>query len=374
MDLYRWLRLKAGTGKSTLVKFIVSALDIPEKDICYVAYTGKAATVLKKKGNDNAITAHKLLYKAIPTEDGGFIFKQREKIDYKLVIVDEVSMLPRSMWELLLTYKVHVIATGDPGQLPPIDKSEDNGILNNPHIFLDEIMRQAQDSEIIRLSMWIREGKPLNTFPCKKEQVQIFLPNETSTGMFSWADQILCATNPKRNDINNFMRQQKGYDKTPCVGDKIISLNNHWDFLSTKNEWPLINGVIGTLKDSYLDIAYLPKYINSAPIEILQTTMELEEEEDFYLKIPIDYKQLLTGENSLTDRQKYLLRKNRKTVNPPFEFAYAYAITTHKAQGSEWDKVLIFEEKFPFNKEEHKRWLYTAITRAKEKVVIIKNS
>ena len=63
--------------------------------------------------------------------------------------------------------------------------------------------------------------------------------------------------------------------------------------------------------------------------------------------------------------------RNKNFIEAPYEFAYAYAITTHKAQGSEWDKVLVFEERFPFDREEHKRWLYTACTRAKEKLVII---
>ena len=63
---------------------------------------------------------------------------------------------------------------------------------------------------------------------------------------------------------------------------------------------------------------------------------------------------------------------NKKCPAPPYEFAYAYGITCHKAQGSEWDKVLVFEEKFPFDPEEHKRWLYTAVTRAKEKLVIVR--
>lgn len=68
-----------------------------------------------------------------------------------------------------------------------------------------------------------------------------------------------------------------------------------------------------------------------------------------------------------------MIQKN-KTINfvPPYDFAYAYAITTHKAQGSEWNKVLVIEERFPFDEEEHARWLYTAITRAKEKLVLIR--
>ena len=117
----------AGTGKSTLIKFIIAALDIRPDDVCYVAYTGKAATVLQQKGCPNATTAHQLLYYAKPMPNGTFKFFPKSKIDYKIVVIDEISMLPRPMWEELLKHRVYIIAAGDPGQLPPVDKNMDNG-------------------------------------------------------------------------------------------------------------------------------------------------------------------------------------------------------------------------------------------------------
>ena len=108
--------LKAGTGKSTLVKFIISALDIDPKDVCYVAYTGKASLVLKEKGCPNAMTAHRLLYTSYPRKDGTFYHKPKRPLDqnYKLIVVDEISMLPKEMWDLLLSHHIYVIALGDP--------------------------------------------------------------------------------------------------------------------------------------------------------------------------------------------------------------------------------------------------------------------
>ncbi len=90
----------AGSGKSTLVRFIVDALGVDEEDVAYVAYTGKAANVLKNKGCKNATTAHKLLYYANRTKDGNYIFRPRERLehDYQLIVVDEVSMLPEELW------------------------------------------------------------------------------------------------------------------------------------------------------------------------------------------------------------------------------------------------------------------------------------
>ena len=94
---------------------------------------------------------------------------------------------------------------------------------------------------------------------------------------------------------------------------------------------------------------------------------------DGFTNVPIDYKALTTGTPALDGKQCYMIHNNKKIeYTPPYDFAYAYAITCHKAQGSEWDKVLVFEEGFPFNVEEHKRWLYTAATRAKEKLVIVR--
>ena len=363
----------AGSGKSTLVRFIISALGIPEDEVCYVAYTGKAATVLKQKGCTNAMTAHKLLYWASPTPSGKFIFKPRIRLEdtYQVIVVDEISMLPKSMWDLLLRHKIYILALGDPGQLPPINKDEDNHVLDTPHVFLDEIMRQAQESEIIRLSMHVRDGQPLSTFKAEGAQVQIFKPNQIVNGMYTWADQILCATNAKRTELNNYIRGQRGFNlNTPEIGDKIISLRNHWQTLSSSGSWALTNGAIGTITDFQVAKKQLPFYISSDPVEYMMTNMELDDQ-DTFIDLPIDYQCLTSGTPSLSPKQMYLLGKNENAPDPPFEFAYAYAITTHKAQGSEWDKVLVFEEGFPFNKEEHKRWLYTAVTRAKEKLVLI---
>lgn len=280
-------------------------------------------------------------------------------------------MLPKPMWELLLKHRVYVLATGDPGQLPPIDPENDNHVLDHPHIFLDEVMRQAQDSEIIRLSMWIREGNPLETFPCQKEQVQVLNQFDIVDGMYSWADQILCATNAKRNSINKIVRNQKGFGEEPTEGDKIISLKNHWDYASNRGTWALTNGSIGTITNMVKENINLPRYIYDKPLPILYTTMKLDDGDEFSY-MPVDYNSLKNGTPSLDPKQMFLMKKNKNTPDPPFDFSYSYAITVHKAQGSEWQKVLVFEEWFPNIPEEHKRWLYTAITRASEKVVIIK--
>jgi ATP-dependent exoDNAse (exonuclease V) alpha subunit len=82
---------------------------------------------------------------------------------------------------------------------------------------------------------------------------------------------------------------------------------------------------------------------------------------------------IIKGKTSLDWKEKYKIGKNPKYRGTlPFEFLYGYAITCHKAQGSEWDKVLVLEEKFPFDKTEHARWLYTAVTRSSSKLVLVR--
>lgn len=374
-EAYTCISGYAGTGKSTLIKFIIAALDLKPEQVCYVAYTGKAAQVLKQKGCPNPITAHKLLYKAKPMPNGTYKFEPKLSLEgnYEIIVVDEVSMLPKEMWMRLLSHRIHVIACGDPFQLPPIDKDSDNHVLDKPHVFLDEIMRQAYDSEIIRFSMWIREGNPVDQFPASGSQVLMMRPEEVVTGMYDWADQILCATNAKRNAVNNFMREIKGFGSEPQVGDKIISLRNQWEFFSNSiaDPAPLTNGTIGVIERA--DRTYIrPLYwICDRNIPVLYTTM-IDENGDRFDYIPIDYTSLTTGEKFLTGKQEFQMRKSNKCPDPPFEFAYAYGITCHKAQGSEWDKVLVYEERFPYEKEEHARWAYTAATRASEKLVWIK--
>ena len=366
----------AGAGKSTLVRFIIEELKtygVKETDVCFACFTGKAAQVLLKKGNKNVITLHKLLYKSIPKESGGFVRIPNPSIPYKIVVVDEVSMAPKTLMDLLFKHNVYVICLGDPFQLPPVDKKEDNHLLDAPHIFLDEIMRQAQESEIIQLSMAIRENRPIEAFQGK--EVQILNKEELNTGMLTWADQILVATNATRVSINAQMRKLLNFGEQPQDGDKIICLRNYWDCFSD-NEEPLVNGTIGILKNSFLTKRYLPNIVKSidglSHIDLIMGDF-ISDSGMYFHSLEMDKKMIDTGEFSLDWKTVYQLNRNPRTRNiPPLEFTYGDAITCHKAQGSEWDKVLVIEEKFPFDKIEHARWLYTAVTRSSEKLVLVR--
>lgn len=355
----------AGTGKSTLVKFLISELGIPQEDIAYACFTGKAALVLQQKGQA-AMTLHKLLYNSFKRPDGTFSHIPKDELDkdYKLIVIDEVSMCPANIWQQALKHNVHIIALGDPFQLSPI--GEDNGILAEPHVFLDEVMRQALESDIIKLSMDIRAGKPLQLMD--GNDVKVISKDQVVAGMYTWADQILCGKNATRRMVNNQMRTLLGYGAEPQDGDKIICLKNYWD---TSNECgdPLINGMIGTLVNPKIGTDqgvlgrpmkadFLPEFADeTAPFDFAMRDLDM------------DYK-LMTQGNPTFARDAKPIFRNGKKLPFPMEFDYGYCVTCHKAQGSSWPKVLLFEEFL--NRETHQRWLYTAITRAEQKLVIVK--
>ena len=361
----------AGSGKSTLVKFIVQSLPgvDPEKDVVYATFTGKAAQVLLKKGNKNVSTLHKLLYESLPRPDGSWYRKPVERIPYKIVVIDEVSMVPDSMIQQLFKYSCYVIALGDPFQLPPVTKDDANTLLDKPHVFLNEIMRQAQESEIIRVSMDIREGKDLSLLDGK--EVKVFDKSQFTSDMMLWADQVLVGTNATRINLNNTMRDMLGRSGGPQEGDKVICLKNEWDIMADNYD-PLVNGTIGFLKNPYSTFVSVPRFLGGHRFDVLQSDFITDGGATF-TDLNMDKKMIMTGEKCCDWKTAYAIGRNQAhKYKLPKEFTYGYAITCHKSQGSQWDKVLIVEEKFPFDKTEHARWLYTAVTRAAEKAVIIK--
>ena len=283
-------------------------------------------------------------------------------------------MAPKSMIDMLLSHRVYVIFLGDPFQLPQINKDESHDILENAHIFLDEVMRQAAESEIIQISMKIRNGEPIDFM--KGKEVIIIPKSELVEGHLTWADQILCGTNATRENINRQMREIYGFSGLPQDGEKMICLRNYWDDCADNGD-ALVNGTTGILRNPFETFRMIPNYIpiNNHRMDVIQGDFVTSDGSTFN-SVEMDKKFLIDGVKCITDG-KILFRlgklKNKIGDIVPREFAFGYAITTHKAQGSEWDKVLVIEEKFPFSKEEHARWLYTAVTRASERLVLVRS-
>ena len=365
----------AGTGKSTLVTHIIDALGIDKNLVCYAAYTGKAANVLHRKGCQNAQTLHRLIYHSYPRNDGTFFHKIKRPLDrpYKLIVIDEISMVPEEMWQILLSHGIHVLCLGDPGQLPPV-KAISNTVLDHPHIFFDEVIRQAQSSDIYRLSMEIREHKPLNYFMGEEARILSWNDFMNNQGMLGWADQIICAKNVTRININHKMRHDLyGWDDPlPQPGDKIICLRNNWDFINPAGD-SLINGITGTIDDiTYKNrecFCYNPSMFATFIPDWVNVDDPIMLDMNSFKNVRMDRKLYMEGEP--------FVNKNNFSKVPrqfrPNEFDYGYAITCHKSQGSEFDKVLVFEEFMKGDTtEKHARWLYTAVTRAAKKLVVIK--
>jgi exodeoxyribonuclease-5 len=358
----------AGTGKSTIVKSMIEELKLNPWEVKYATFTGKAALVLTKKGSP-AITIHRLIYKPVEIikkdEKTG---KETRKIEFikvpfldpelKVIVIDEVSMVSKIILDDLKSFGVPIIALGDPGQLPPI--GDDNGLLSEPDVFLTQIHRQAESNPIIYLSMLVREGKKL-PYGMHGKKVAVLKERETDSyqilKIMTSADQILCGKNDTRRNINSTMRSYYGYeDELPEKGDKLICTKNDWS--TELCGVPLINGLIG----------YCHNQISKETIDNNRRLFTMDFRPEF---IEDDY-----FEGLLCDLEKFQMFEEpiQPWIRGDIKFAdfdFGYAITVHKAQGSSWEKVCLFNEILSRDADSHKKWLYTGITRSSDKLILL---
>lgn len=353
----------AGTGKTFLAKRIIDELGLGQYEYMVGAFTGKAAYRLNQGGFDSATTLHKIRYKSVKIKDT-FVNMKHPREAYqgiKLFLIDEISMVSNKLLTDMAGLGIHIIMMGDPGQLPPI--GEDNKMLASPHIFLDEIMRQEEGNSIIQLSHQIRTGQQIKLF---QDENVILLPKEdVNTGMLTWADQIICGKNATRKVFNQTVRNEKGFISTlPVVGDKVIITANNWDMLNDAGS-PLINGMMGEVNYSSDIFVKDERMGRSMGKDIKIARLAFEPEfggGDFSIKY--DALPLMTDDGS----KSYIVNQFAKGAARINHLDFGYCITTHKAQGSEYGKVLGIEEVLKRN--EHRRWLYTLATRAVDKLVI----
>lgn len=321
-----------------------------------MAFTGKAALELRRKGCDNASTIHSAIYRPVEDEATGittFELNKDADIGYSsLIVIDEVSFVGETLAKDLMSFGVKILVLGDPAQLPPI--GEEGYFINaEPDFFLTEIHRQAKDNPIIWLSMEVREGKilkPGNYGDSRVLQRKTLDPSELQR-MATTADQVICGMNKTRHSLNKSIRRLKGMqgsraDYHPTVDDKIICLRN----MSQK----------GFLNGGMWIITKPPTFIGHEPIHHRFT---VKSEDDPRLK-HVNVK-VLDGYFSGTDSD-YDWRIKKKFD----EFTYGYAITCHKSQGSQWDNIMLFDES-PVFRDMAINWLYTGITRASNRVDVL---
>jgi len=347
----------AGTGKTTLARHIAEDID---GEVLFAAFTGKAAQVLRSAGADNARTIHSLIYRPrgeekVEDEEKGtttvtpmFSLNRSSPVGKAaLVIVDECSMVDEELGRDLLSFGTPLLVLGDPGQLPPIKANDGGGGFfteHEPDVLLSEVHRQARDNPIIDLAMRARAGEPIahGRYGSSRVIGKSDIDSETVLA----AEQVLVGINRSRRLYNRRIRTLKGFDGLlPVVGDRLVCLRND----TAKG---LLNGgqwrVTSISRKAGAALHMLVKSEDEGPrgpsakIKVLKAAFERREEQ-----IP------------------WAVQRRHDA------FDYGYALTVHKAQGSQWGDVVLFDESYAF-REHRQRWLYTAITRAAETITIVR--
>ena len=233
---------------------------------------------------------------------------------------------------------------GDPGQLPPISGG---GFFteHEPDFLLTEIHRQARDNPIIRLALDVREGREF--MRGDYGTAQVIGKEDVTQDLVLEADQVLVGTNRTRRRYNQRLRELKGFTAAyPQAGDKLVCLRNDpAKGLLNGSLWKVMTSSRETVKPG-INLLVSPEEDDPdrgvAKIKLLKAVFEEPDAE-----IPWQTKKRYD------------------------DFDYGYALTVHKAQGSQWNNVVLFDESFAF-KETRQRWLYTAITRAAERLTVVR--
>lgn len=344
----------AGTGKTTLARHFAEHID---GQVQFAAFTGKAAQVLRSKGALNARTIHSLIYRprgeeAVEDVTTGktsmnptfSLNRQSPVARAKLLVIDECSMVDEELGRDLLSFGTPILVLGDPAQLPPISGG---GFFTEqePDFLLTEIHRQARDNPIIRLALDVREGREF--MKGDYGTAQVIGRDEVDRDLVLAADQVLVGTNRTRRRYNQRLRELKGFTASyPQAGDKLVCLRND----PAKG---LLNGSLWKVMTSSRETV--------KPGINLLVSPEEDDPDRGVAKI-----KLLKA--AFDDPDADIPWQQKKRFD---DFDYGYALTVHKAQGSQWNDVVLFDESWAF-KETRQRWLYTAITRAAERLTIVR--
>lgn len=344
----------AGSGKTTLIKELLRFKRF--SDWAVASFTGKAVEVLRSKGIDRAQTIHNLMYQvSVNHKTKDVNFHRSDYIDRTGVIVDEASMVDMELYRDLTKYNIPIIWVGDMGQLEPI--GDDPRLMHKPDITLTQIHRQALESPIIRLSMLIREDAPLEQWFETADDQQLSIRRQkkaTYDRMVEFAARegtlTICGFNRTRFGINEDARSLRGYTEKLCKGDKVICVSN-------ERSQDVFNGMVGVVSED-------PEYLGGTTYEA-QITINGEEKAR-HLKC--DFGPAL---DKRFDKKAWLYeamaRRKDAGCNDLTLWDYAYAVTCHKAQGSEADEVAVWGQQC--EAWDPIRWRYTAATRARNRLV-----
>ena len=355
----------AGSGKTTVALYALELMNISLSNVIAVALSGKAVNVLANSGLP-AQTIHSLIYtpsitvcrdelgNPIVKPDGSyktkptFVLKDRLPDNIKIIVVDELSMVSDEIMDDILSFGIPVIGMGDINQLPPIFGISSHML--RPNYFLTQIMRQAENDPIIRISQDILHNKPFTLGTYGKSRIVRKVPMKNN--LLTDYDIILCARNTTRDYLNDTIRLDlQGKTREPCLGDKVICRQNNRDRVICGRF--LSNGTVGNID-----------YIDRSSITKNKITIDFSPEynpSEMFSDLDIDRQYI---------RMDYLDRKDYGMTSYE-KFEYAYAITTHLSQGSQYQRVLYFDEPFGGGSEMIKKLRYTAVTRAVSSIDIV---
>lgn len=363
----------AGTGKTTLVLYLIERLGLSLDEVLFVAYMGKAATQLARHGLP-AKTIHSAIYDydVVPVKDeeghrvflsdgrlkvkGEFVLKNHLKKKYKLIVIDECGMVPVNIAKDILSFGLPIIALGDLNQLPPV--FGEAYFLQKPDSILRKIMRQSEGNPIVWLSQQILQGNYLKSGVYGKSAV--IERSDLNDFLFKSTDIVITERNNIRNSVNRYYREQL-YRFTnplrPYVREKVICRKNNWDLSVGKGIY-FTNGLTGTLTDvnmssfngKTIKVDFMPDFIDKT-----------------FNSVPVSYHHLFNLEDELSDSE----RAGERYLD---KIEFAYAITCHSSQGSQYSNVVFLEDdRNVWSADMRKKIHYTAVTRAIDQVTYVLN-
>ena len=340
----------AGAGKTKLAREIAAGVN---GQVLFGAFTGKAAHVLHQKGCSGASTIHSMIYtlEDDDRDEPHFILNPDSPVrGASLVIIDEVSMVDEALGRDLLSFGTPILVLGDPAQLPPV---KGTGFFTEaePDVMLTEVHRQAAESPIIRLATEVRQGGRLSIG--EFGDALVIARAAVTPEQVLAADQVLVGLNKTRHAYNARIRTLKGIaSETPIVGDKLVCLKN-------AKEKRLLNGSLWSVVE-----APTPRKADrrdgTTPLVVTPDDAGARAR-DVDVRVKNEFWSGRDGDLDWRDK--------RGTE----EFTFGYALTCHKAQGSQWNDIIVFDESATF-REDRARWLYTAITRAATKLTVVINT
>lgn len=365
----------AGTGKSTLVSLL--AFSYPDRQIGFCAYTGKAAGGLRQKiftgatHRHSVSTIHRLIYTPVVDPKTGEVksWKRREpdELPVDLIVVDEASMLDAEVYQDLRLFDRPILAVGDHGQLPPV--MGDFNLVESPDLRLERIHRQAAHHPIIQLSAYIRERGDLPNGLPQGEQIRYIARSQLPQlieNIYGPKDArlqdvaILCYTNRTRQEMNDLVRRVRFPGSTlqggPLPGEQILCLRNMAE--------TVFNGMRGTLTR----LARFPRNEHAYKVLVDFPDDELEFEGPALVH---QFGQPQTFK-SFEELERFGMKGVKEWRDTGLLLDYGYALTVHKAQGSQFECViLIYERPRGSSDEDFKRWLYTGTTRCVDMLFVV---